>query len=77
MGRRKLTNSHNKVISVRITDEKFEQLKSFSPELKDKFNKQLRQTANDLIDKFIKINTDKNEKKSVNIFKSFCYFLCK
>ena len=63
MGRRKLTNSHNKVISVRITDEKFEQLKSFSPELKDKFNKQLKQTANDLIDRLIKIKEEEEAVK--------------
>ena len=67
MGRKSLINSRNKVISVRITNNKFEQLKTFSPELKDQFNKLLRKAADGLIDKLIKINVDANDSSKINV----------
>lgn len=64
MGRKSSINSRNKVIGVRVTNDGFEQFKSLTPELRDKFNKLLRQTADGLLNKFIKIVVNENNSSS-------------
>ena len=64
MGRKNSTNSRNKVIGIRITDEKFEQLKSLPPELKDEFNKSLRMAVGELLNQ---INVDANNNTEINV----------
>ena len=69
MGRKKSINSRNKVIGIRITDEKFEQLKSLPPELKDEFNKSLRMAIEELLNQ---INEEENNSHEINVDEKKC-----